>query len=1184
MIGTLSLALLAYLRVSPRFGWEELSGEVMNDDAFVHQHLTQRACEEYRRLAGRGPAAATPALKWHCDYVDSYLYSPVFWAGGLTEGDGFDRLKVSVSFRDELESVHFDDLTSTDQIDFMWTRYLSGCMAGMHWAAESNDPLAAQNILGVTLHAIQDFYAHSNWVDVKERRAEGWHRHRRSQTLGMNLYTGSYETPEHLSQRPHGRVSLECSLMQGSGLSSLMKLACSTLSPLNKLTPCQVYDRCKDARTVRTNVLGVQLPPGLVYLDPPGIALDSSWQAEIGRQLRDIPADDPITARELYTKAKDLAVATSVWWLAQVEKQMTTWGKATFWDRVWDTNGFDEAHSQYEDFSKVPFLFVGAGPYPPRAGDSPWDWYLRLQIRTSSTTDSGTNGEVSVRAPGYDWERLDHSKLSSAAVEYNDFSTGDVQTFVVGPYKRMPDSLTFRVEGADAGNVLGVIWDGFVGAVKSVIDSLGDLFLAIIGGGEDHVTRMTLQWSPEQLAGIGYEPVPFTAFLDGDDEGQYNVFGSITRSHDVAPHRRIVYDVRIDTLHCHEESVMDGLFTDSDEPVLMVAVINPAERVGGDRVQAFRTSPRPMDKGDRQPLDRTFKVQVPDGSGMLAIALSIYEHDSESLAQRERLFNEFIGATEEETQSWSDRFVETVGALFGSDWKLGGLRALAFNRAPSDARSAVVCDARHIEHWIDAGSSYQIALTPPARDDQWTTWSVPEVRMSWLLAHDARARELFAALRYDDSVAEVKQGMTMLTDVYSHHEEISFDDPETAAGEWLNLAAAAHPHDVPQQLAAAENAFSYTRLLIDRPLPDPRLPAEKLTRIAGALRRLVGLRTWGTPNAWPSEEPADWATRFVYPALPGDHRLEIAQIWQDLALRHHESGAHSECPDAAAEWARQREVAGQALDLAGPLVDELDGLHDEQRVQLGALLRWLVGLLSFGAAESGRSPEAAGLAARAFESVTASDRRIDVANVWHTLALRHHETGVHPDCLDRDGELTRQRAAAAAALSVAAPLVATLDRYDDRQLGVLGYVLWRLVGTLSFGAPESGESPQAAALAQQVYQAMSGDHRLTIAQVWKDLAVRHAETSGHPECLDRDRERTLGREAARRAMSAALPLAARLDAYDDRQRSQLATTFEQLVGLLTYGVAPGTAEADEAAGLAEKARGHAERIRASLAN
>ncbi|MES2460499.1 MAG: hypothetical protein V4671_07935, partial [Armatimonadota bacterium] len=48
---------------------------------------------------------AAEAIAWHADYVDSYLYNPLWWAPG-----GISRFKVALATAPELEKVHFDDL------------------------------------------------------------------------------------------------------------------------------------------------------------------------------------------------------------------------------------------------------------------------------------------------------------------------------------------------------------------------------------------------------------------------------------------------------------------------------------------------------------------------------------------------------------------------------------------------------------------------------------------------------------------------------------------------------------------------------------------------------------------------------------------------------------------------------------------------------------------------------------------------------------------------------------------------------------------------------------------------------------------------------------------------------------------------------------------------------------------
>lgn len=57
---------------------------------------------------------ALNTLGWHADYIDSYLYSPLWWAQGWPN---ITRFKSSLATSSELEKLHFDDLFTTEQVD-----------------------------------------------------------------------------------------------------------------------------------------------------------------------------------------------------------------------------------------------------------------------------------------------------------------------------------------------------------------------------------------------------------------------------------------------------------------------------------------------------------------------------------------------------------------------------------------------------------------------------------------------------------------------------------------------------------------------------------------------------------------------------------------------------------------------------------------------------------------------------------------------------------------------------------------------------------------------------------------------------------------------------------------------------------------------------------------------------------
>ena len=183
-------------------------GEDFINGPFYHEVLSGKALE------GAGFAGnAADDIGWHAEYIDSYLYSPIWWLQGVTTANPLlGRLTASLSIRPDLGKIHFDDLGTTDQVLNMWHRYMRGCLVGLYWAAEIDagtysenlDPIgAAHNLLGVTLHAIQDFYSHSNWIDKENRRERSFFDVAECDLKDMFLYTGSYEN-DFSSLKPHG--------------------------------------------------------------------------------------------------------------------------------------------------------------------------------------------------------------------------------------------------------------------------------------------------------------------------------------------------------------------------------------------------------------------------------------------------------------------------------------------------------------------------------------------------------------------------------------------------------------------------------------------------------------------------------------------------------------------------------------------------------------------------------------------------------------------------------------------------------------------------------------------------------------------------------------------------------------------------------------------------------------------
>lgn len=215
-----------------------------------HGTMTTRAAQ---RAGWSGPAAED--LAWHCLSPDMIGYHPL------------TRLTLSATraaarrrAREVLVALHFDDLGSGDQVRAAWDGYTAiavGCLIGQ---LQLGDVGGARSSLGVMLHALQDFYSHSTWVDAPDRRGVTW-LEADDRARAAEVTTGSYEGPTQPGQKPHGGVGL----VIGRG-------------------------HARPPAILRSRLLA-----RLVAARPHGINLDSRWLAVTGhraRGLQDVASDE----------------------------------------------------------------------------------------------------------------------------------------------------------------------------------------------------------------------------------------------------------------------------------------------------------------------------------------------------------------------------------------------------------------------------------------------------------------------------------------------------------------------------------------------------------------------------------------------------------------------------------------------------------------------------------------------------------------------------------------------------------------------------------------------------------------------------------------------------------------------------------------------------------------------------
>jgi hypothetical protein len=209
----------------------------------------------------------------------------------------------------------------------MWRRIASGSFAGLVWAAEQpngGDVAAAQNILGVSLHAMQDFYSHSSWVDAEARRAKTFFEYPRAGRTGEALFTGAYEHDHNLGVKSHGKWIPNSTVYAAPGCARSWKSPANVVSPYANSEACEGYKAFKAGTSMQPTINGVQLPKSvMVYTPPesrsttPGSPIPASNSAALRRKS---PAPKPSRS------AHDLAVRQSFQWCKLWKRAMNTAG------------------------------------------------------------------------------------------------------------------------------------------------------------------------------------------------------------------------------------------------------------------------------------------------------------------------------------------------------------------------------------------------------------------------------------------------------------------------------------------------------------------------------------------------------------------------------------------------------------------------------------------------------------------------------------------------------------------------------------------------------------------------------------------------------------------------------------------------------------------------------------------
>lgn len=107
--------------------------------------------------------------------------------------------------RQPLENLHFDGLETTENVTHYWDRLTINTKAAVQEAAREKNAMKVLALTGMSLHAVQDFYTHSNWVETHPASGADYNTVTWFDTKQhTGVRTGSYPNSNPVKPTDHG--------------------------------------------------------------------------------------------------------------------------------------------------------------------------------------------------------------------------------------------------------------------------------------------------------------------------------------------------------------------------------------------------------------------------------------------------------------------------------------------------------------------------------------------------------------------------------------------------------------------------------------------------------------------------------------------------------------------------------------------------------------------------------------------------------------------------------------------------------------------------------------------------------------------------------------------------------------------------------------------------------------------
>jgi hypothetical protein len=111
----------------------------------------------------------------------------------------------------DLARLHFDNLTTTGQVRNYWGNLTVNTKRAVEKAARDDDAMQVLALIGMSLHAVQDFYTHSNWVETHSTFSDAYSTRTWFDVppplTATALVTGAYPNQKPVLRTDHGNYA-----------------------------------------------------------------------------------------------------------------------------------------------------------------------------------------------------------------------------------------------------------------------------------------------------------------------------------------------------------------------------------------------------------------------------------------------------------------------------------------------------------------------------------------------------------------------------------------------------------------------------------------------------------------------------------------------------------------------------------------------------------------------------------------------------------------------------------------------------------------------------------------------------------------------------------------------------------------------------------------------------------------